>query len=212
MKFANQVFWLAIVAAVISSATFLSAQNRDYGNRDRRSGACFFTDADFRGESFCVDAGQRIGQVPGGFSDRISSVRIFGRTEITLYQDRDFGGPSLRLRDDVANLQSYQVSPGHSWNDRASSIDAGGRNGGGWDRGHDRDRDHDWDRDHDRDRDHDWDRDHDRDQDRRAEHTSLKEANFQGEKFCVDKGDRVGSMPPVLATASHPFESTGEVR
>jgi Peptidase inhibitor family I36 len=184
VKFANQVFWLAIVAAVITSATCLSAQNRDYGNRDRRSGACFFTDADFRGESFCVDAGQRIGQVPGGFSDRISSVRIFGRTEITLYQDRDFGGPSLRLRDDVANLQSYQVSPGHSWNDRVSSIDAGGGNGGGWDRGHDRDRDHD------------WDRDHDRDHDRRGGACFFKEANFQGQKFCVDKGDRVGSMPP----------------
>src|SRR6266404_2907220 len=172
------------------------AQDRDYGNRDRRSGACFFKDADFRGESFCADAGQRVSQVPEGFRDRISSVRIFGRTEVTVYQDRNFGGPSLRLLDDVANLQSYQVSPGHSWNDRISSIDVGG-GGRDWDHDRDRDRDRDWDRD--RDRDHDWDRDRDRDQDRDRDRRGgacfYKEANFQGERFCVDKGERVYNVP-----------------
>ena len=123
MKLANGLFWLVFVAVAFTwSAGGASAQNRDYGNRDRRSGACFFKDADFRGESFCIEAGERMQQVPEGFSDRISSVRIFGRTEVTVYQDRNFGGPSLRLHDDVANLQSYQVSPGHSWNDRISSI------------------------------------------------------------------------------------------
>jgi len=39
-----------------------------------------------------------------------------------VYQDSNFRGPSLRLRNDVGNLQSYQVTPGHSWNDRISSI------------------------------------------------------------------------------------------
>ncbi len=197
--------WLLLIVVALTWPGRANAQYGDYGNRDRRSGACFFRDADFRGESFCVDAGQRAAQVPEGFSDRISSVRIFGRSEVTVYQDRGFGGASLRLRDDVANLQSYQVSPGHSWNDRISSIDVGG-GGRGWDR--DRDRDHDWDRDrdrdhdwdHDRDRDHDWDRDRDRDQDRdrarRGGACFYKEANFQGERFCVDKGERVDNVPP----------------
>ena len=63
-----------------------------------------------------------MGQVPPGFSDRISSVRLYGRATVTVYQDANFRGPSLQLQDDVENLQSYQVSPGHSWNDRISSI------------------------------------------------------------------------------------------
>ncbi len=196
MKFLNHLWWLVLLVIAFTWSGRANAQYGDYGNRDRRSGACFFKDADFRGESFCLDAGQRVGQVPPGFSDRISSVRIFGRTEITVYQDSNFGGPSLRLRDDVANLQSYQVAPGHSWNDRISSIDVGGGRGRDWDH----DRDHDWDRD--RDRNHDWDRDHDqyrdedRDRARRGGACFYRDANFQGERFCVDRGERVGNVPP----------------
>ena len=74
--------------------------------------------------------GERMAQVPPGFNDQISSMRIFGRTEVTVYQGRDFHEPSLRLRDDVANLQNYQVQPGHSWNDRVSSIEVDPRNQG----------------------------------------------------------------------------------
>ncbi len=201
MKVLTQSSWLVLIAVALTWSGRVNAQDRDYGNRDRRSGACFFKDADFRGESFCVDAGQRVAQVPEGFSDRISSVRIFGHMEITVYQDRNFGGPSLRLRDDVANLQSYQVSPGHSWNDRISSIAVGGGGGGGdrdWDRDRDRDRDRDWNQD--RDREHGWDRDRDQDQDRYRDRRGgacfYKEANFQGERFCVDKGERVDNVPP----------------
>ena len=101
-------------------------RDRDWDDRDRRgrrSGACFYRDADFQGEKFCVRAGERVSQVPPGFNDRISSMRLFGRVEVTVYQNRDFQEPSLQLRDNVANFQSYQVSPGHSWNDRVSSIE-----------------------------------------------------------------------------------------
>ena len=190
MKVLKQLSWLVLIAVALTWSGRVNAQDRDYGNRDHRSGACFFKDADFRGESFCVDAGQRVAQVPEGFSDRISSVRMFGRSEVTVYQDRNFGGPSLRLRDDVANLQSYQVSPGHSWNDRISSIAVGGGGGWGWDHDRDRNQDHD----HDWDRDRDWDQD--RDRDRRGGACFYKEANFQGERFCVDKGERVDNVPP----------------
>jgi hypothetical protein len=193
-------WWLVLFVIAFTWSGRASAQDRYYQDRDRRSGACFYRDTDFRGESFCVDAGQRAAQVPENFNDRISSVRIFGRSEVTVYQDRNFGGNSLRLRDDVANLQSYQVSPGHSWNDRISSIDVAG----GWSRDWDRDRDRNRDWDHDRDRDRDWDHDRDRDRDwdqdgdrnRRGGACFYRDVNFQGERFCVDRGERVTSVPP----------------
>jgi hypothetical protein len=185
---------------VVSTAVSVFAQyrdDRDRDDRDRRSGACFFTEANFGGEKFCMREGERMAQVPDGFNDRISSIRIFGRTEITVYQNRDFGGPNLRLRDDVSNLQSYQISPGHSWNDRVSSIEIS--RGRGWDRdgGGDRDRDRDRDRDGDRDRDRDQYRDRDRSDAEwnRDGACFFKEADFRGDKFCVQRGDRVAQVP-----------------
>jgi hypothetical protein len=141
--------------------------DRDRDDRHRRSGACFYREANFTGEKFCVRAGERMAQVPPEFNDRISSVRMFGRVEITVYQNRDFREPMLRLRDDVANLQSYQVSPGHSWNDRVSSIEVS--------------------RDRDRGDRGDYDRDG---------ACFFKESDFRGEKFCVQRGDRLGQVPP----------------
>src|ERR1700745_888234 len=87
-----------LVMFVVSTAVAVFAQYRDDHDRDdHRSGACFFTEANFGGEKFCMREGERMAQVPEGFNDRISSIRIFGRTEITVYQNRGFSGPPLRL-------------------------------------------------------------------------------------------------------------------
>jgi hypothetical protein len=179
MPLTRRLFSFAFVALVFISATHVCAQDRD--DRDRRSGACFFKEAGFQGERFCVEAGDRLARMPEGFNDRISSVRIFGQNEITVYENTDFQGRSLRLRDDVANLKSYEVSPGHTWNDRISSIQVGA------------DRDRDGDRDRDRDRDGDHDRNND--QGRRGGACFYKDADFHGEKFCVERGERVPRLP-----------------
>jgi hypothetical protein len=103
----------------VSSIEVASMRNQGDWDRD---GACFFKEENFRGEKFCVEKGDRVDQVPPGFSDRISSVRLYGRATATVFQDAGFRGPRLDIRNDVENLQSFQVSPGHSWNDRISSI------------------------------------------------------------------------------------------
>ena len=173
---------LVLFLTVISTVGRLGAQDRydpnDQNRRDRddqyrhddrddqyrRGGACFFKESDFGGEKFCVRPGERVTMVPPGFNDHISSIRIFGRTEVTVYQGRDFQEPSLRLREDVANLQKYQIQPGHSWNDRVSSIEVVSMRNQG-----------------------DWDRDG---------ACFFKDENFRGEKFCVEKGDRMDQVPP----------------
>jgi len=45
------------------------------GGRVPRNGACFFMDADYRGDGFCMNAGESQQQVPDRFNDRISSIR-----------------------------------------------------------------------------------------------------------------------------------------
>jgi hypothetical protein len=125
---ARLVLFLMILACFAGTTV---AQEDQY----RRGGACFYKDIDFQGQKFCMGPGERLAMVPPGFNDSISSLRIFGRVEITVYRNRDYGEPSLRLHDDVANLRTYQVSPGHSWNDTISSIEVSNlRNYGDYDR------------------------------------------------------------------------------
>jgi peptidase inhibitor family I36 len=83
--------------------------------REPRDGACFYEDADFRGERFCAHAGENVGVLPSGWNDRISSIRIFGRAEVTIYRDGDYQGSSARFDRDVRNLRN-------DWNDRVSSL------------------------------------------------------------------------------------------
>src|SRR5882762_4452912 len=59
-----------------------------------RSGACFYRDADFQGDYFCVDAGEDIPMMPAGWNDQFSSIRTFGSAEVTVYRDGRFKGQS----------------------------------------------------------------------------------------------------------------------
>src|SRR5206468_12845510 len=108
---------------VLAASTTLAAQRwgRDNFPRD---GACFFRDADYRGEYFCVRTGDDLNRVPEEMNDQISSIRIFGRTEVTVYKDIRFGGRSERFDSDIRNLRNER------WNDLISSLRVRSTGGG----------------------------------------------------------------------------------
>jgi len=81
-----------------------------------REGVCFFKDPNFHGDYFCAGAGDSLAAVPDGMNDRISSIRIYGRAEVTVFRDVRFNGDSTRFRGDIENLKD------EGWNDRISSI------------------------------------------------------------------------------------------
>ena len=81
-----------------------------------REGACFYEHADYRGDFFCARTGESLDSLPSGVNDRISSIRIFGRAEATVYRDERLRGASARFDYDVRNLRQ------ENWNDRVSSI------------------------------------------------------------------------------------------
>jgi hypothetical protein len=91
--------------------------NPQWGRNDGsvRDGACFYEDADFRGESFCVPRGATYTALPRGFNDRISSVRVFGDADVRIFQDDNFRGRSAEIRNDTPNLRG-------NWRDKVSSI------------------------------------------------------------------------------------------
>jgi hypothetical protein len=81
-----------------------------------RQGACFYKDPDFRGEYFCAEAGANINAVPDDMNDEISSMRVFGGADVTLFKDVRFQGRSSRFETDIRNLKQV------GWDDLISSI------------------------------------------------------------------------------------------
>jgi len=106
---------LIAIASVLAASSTASAQRWGH-ERTPDSGACFYEDANYRGEYFCVRSGESIGSMPSDMNDRISSIRIFGNTEVTVFRDVDFRGGTKRFDDNIRNLAD------EGWNDRISSL------------------------------------------------------------------------------------------
>jgi hypothetical protein len=120
-------------AVLLACATAADAQTWS-GGEVPRDGACFYRDSDYRGPYFCVGGNDEMDSLPGGLSDNISSIRIFGRAEARVFKNSRFGGDAVSIRSDVRNLSV------NDWNDAISSLQVrrtggGGGNGPGFGRG-----------------------------------------------------------------------------
>lgn len=197
---------LVLIVGVFSLIPAVDAAAQPRWGRERmpQAGACFYEDRDYRGQYFCVQPGEDLRSLPRGMSDRISSVRLLGASEVTVFRDSDMRGRSARFTRDMRDLRR------EGWNDQISSIVVSGGYGYGRGRGRDRDRD-------DRDRDRD-----DRDRDRgypggdnrgyggwdpgrgpiwgreefpREGACFYEDAGFRGRYFCVPRGGAYASLP-----------------
>jgi hypothetical protein len=94
-----------------------------HGGNWNSGGACFYRERNYGGSFFCLRRGEQRDSL-GGYGDAISSVRTFGGARVTLYDDRNFSGARESLGRDVYDLHqlSVQQKPGHTWNDRVSSV------------------------------------------------------------------------------------------
>ena len=110
---------LVVVTALCSLliAQAASAQPRWGRERQPNQGACFYEDINFSGEYFCVRQGDRLTSMPSGMGDKISSVRVLGNAEVTIFRDSNLRGRSARLINDAGDLR------GQGWNDQISSVD-----------------------------------------------------------------------------------------
>jgi hypothetical protein len=54
--------------------------------------------------------------------DHISSIKLFGGAQATIFNDGNYQNGSTRLRNSVADLRSVPFRNGHTWNDRISSV------------------------------------------------------------------------------------------
>lgn len=89
---------------LLVSQTGLVAQN--WGRpQPPQSGACFYEDIDYGGNYFCMTIGTSNPQVTYRMNNRISSIRLFGDAEVTVYLDTNFRGRSRTFGSDVIDLR-----------------------------------------------------------------------------------------------------------
>ena len=113
----GRVWTLSLLAVAVVALTVSPAFAQRWGReRFPDSGACFFRDVEFRGDYFCIRAGDDVGRMPEGMNDAISSVRVFGRAAVVVFRDVRFNGGSTRFDRDVRDLRDA------GWNDRISSV------------------------------------------------------------------------------------------
>jgi hypothetical protein len=103
---------LAVCALLVGSA---DASAQVWGrNAAPQTGVCFYENVDFGGQYFCTNTNTENPLV--GMNDRISSIRVYGNAEVTVYQDRDFQGRSQTFASDVSDLRQG------GWNDTITSV------------------------------------------------------------------------------------------
>ena len=68
------------------------------------AGACFYSQRNFRGDSFCADAGDEFPSLPRGWDGRVRSVEVFGGAEVDLCNDNDLYGRCVTLSSDASRL------------------------------------------------------------------------------------------------------------
>jgi hypothetical protein len=161
--------WLLVVLAFSFSIPLL-AQPRD--------GVCFYREENFRGRSFCVDAGQAVDRLQQGFDNGIYSVQIFGRAEAIVFNYPGFGGVATRLDQSFPNLRAVPVpdNPSKNWAGRISSIQVNFRR--------------DYFR---RGRELRWGRTQEMP---RAGACFYRGPGFQGDYFCLGAGESYDALPP----------------
>jgi len=93
-------------------------------NWGNKAGACFYKDINYSGEYFCLRRGESYSNLPPGYNDRISSIKVMHGATVTLFNDSNFGGRRGSTNRDVANLKNWRTAddPSRTWNDRISAI------------------------------------------------------------------------------------------
>jgi hypothetical protein len=122
------LFVLGVGALLAGSAVPAVAQ----GSRDDDR-VCFYKDVQYQGEAWCYRAGDELADLRNRRNE-ISSLRIFGRARVIVFDDREFLGASDEFDSDVPDLTLRNMEGRRTWNDRIDSfritVDRGGRRGG----------------------------------------------------------------------------------
>jgi hypothetical protein len=112
---------LVVLGFSMTGAQAFAQQGRD--RNDTRDGdrVCFYRDIEYQGPSWCYRPGDELADLRNR-GDEISSIRIFGRARVVVYDMDEFMGLSDEFDMDVPDLRLRAMEGRPNWNDRIESF------------------------------------------------------------------------------------------
>ena len=97
--------------------------NPSWNSRPNPSrGACIYTAVNFQGNHFCVRAGDSLPNLPGRFGNNISSIQVFGRPHVQIFDNLNFRGGNTMISSNVPDLRRIRSRGRQTWNNRIASL------------------------------------------------------------------------------------------
>ncbi len=122
---------LRLLAAVALTA-FTTALSAQPPSRNAGPGrAYFYTEPDFRGEVFVVEAGNNVNNLASlrdsrgqPFNDRVRSVQLEGPVRVLAFRNADFHSDSIWLNGSVRDLGAFVIGrdPRETWSRNVSAV------------------------------------------------------------------------------------------
>jgi hypothetical protein len=110
-----------IVGLCAASRVDAAGQYERQNDRGKGDQVCVYKDINYLGPVQCYDAGDELNTL-GPQNKSISSIRVYGRAIVTVYEDTRFGGHSAQFSSDVADLGRRMMQGNTSWSDRIDSL------------------------------------------------------------------------------------------
>jgi hypothetical protein len=107
-----------VLGVMVLGAGVVSAAAQGGRDDDR---VCFYRDVQFQGPSWCYRAGDELADLRDRRNE-ISSIRVYGRARVIVYDEREFTGASDEFDRDVADLTLRNLEGRRTWNDRIDSF------------------------------------------------------------------------------------------
>src|SRR5205809_970732 len=111
------LFGLSFAPHLHGAPQFGAAQER-VQTRDR---VCVYQDIRFQGWEQCYNVGDEVSHLERR-TKAISSIRVFGRARVVVYEDPEFKGRSAEFASDVPDLGLRSLGGSHTWNDQIESL------------------------------------------------------------------------------------------
>jgi Peptidase inhibitor family I36 len=105
-----------------------AGQNDRQGDQGKSDQVCVYKDINYQGAVQCYSAGDELNTL-GTQNRSISSIRLYGRATVTVYENTSFGGHSAQFTSDVPDLGRRIMQGNTSWSDRIDSLRISGYSG-----------------------------------------------------------------------------------
>jgi hypothetical protein len=93
-------------------------------DRTRGDQVCVYKDINYFGAEQCYRPGEEINNL-GAQNNSLSSIRVYGRMTVTVYEKTAFGGHSAEFTSDVPDLGKRMMQGSTGWSDRIASLRIG---------------------------------------------------------------------------------------